>query len=128
MIKKAVSRSSGRRRVRGEDDKIPPIKTVATDLPLDVLRSMCFSMDLRVTPGRPIRGLHPCAPPSALRIRPAYAKNEWRARQSGRRSELRGAGPVPPGPAVAVRIATRARRLESQLRLVGLGVVDGEAP
>jgi hypothetical protein len=39
MIKKAVYRSSGRR-VRGEDDKIPPIKTVAPDLPLDVLRSM----------------------------------------------------------------------------------------
>ena len=45
MIKKAVYRSSGRR-VRGEDDKIPAIKTVAPDLPLDVLRSM----DIRVDP------------------------------------------------------------------------------
>jgi hypothetical protein len=35
MIKKAVYRSSGRR-VRGEDDKIPAIKTVAPDQPLDV--------------------------------------------------------------------------------------------
>ena len=44
MIKKAVYRSSGRR-VRGEDDKIPPIKKkVAPDLPLDALRSM----DIRV--------------------------------------------------------------------------------
>ena len=44
MIKKAVYRSSGRR-VRGEDDKIPPIKKqLAPDLPLDALRSM----DIRV--------------------------------------------------------------------------------
>jgi hypothetical protein len=45
MIKKAVYRSSGRR-VRGEDDKIPPIKTVSPDLPLDALRSI----DIRVDP------------------------------------------------------------------------------
>jgi hypothetical protein len=37
MIKKAVYRSSGRR-VRGEDDMIPAIKTAAPDPPLDVLR------------------------------------------------------------------------------------------
>jgi hypothetical protein len=43
MIKKAVYRSSGRR-VRGEDDKITAMKTVAPDLPLDVLRNM----DIRV--------------------------------------------------------------------------------
>ena len=43
MIKKAVYRSSGRR-VRGEDDKIHPIKTVAPDQPRDVLRNM----DIRV--------------------------------------------------------------------------------
>ena len=41
MIKKAVYRSS-RRRVRGEDDKIPAIKTVAPD----VLRTL----DIRVDP------------------------------------------------------------------------------
>jgi hypothetical protein len=45
MIKKTVYRSSGRR-VRGEDDKIPPIKTVSPDLPLDALRSI----DIRVDP------------------------------------------------------------------------------
>ena len=45
MIKKTVYRSSGRQ-VRGEDDKVPPIKTAAPDLPLDVLRSM----DIRVDP------------------------------------------------------------------------------
>jgi hypothetical protein len=39
MIKKAVYRSSGRR-VRGEDDKIRPINTVAPDRPLEVLRTM----------------------------------------------------------------------------------------
>ena len=50
MIKKAVYRSSGRR-VRGDDDKIPDIKTAASDLPLDVLRNM----DKRVS----IRGLQP---------------------------------------------------------------------
>ena len=44
MIKKAVNRSSGRR-VRGEDDKIPGIKTVAPDLPLDVLRNMGIRVD-----------------------------------------------------------------------------------
>ena len=38
MIKKTVYRSS-ERRVRGEDDKIPPINTVAPDLPLDALQS-----------------------------------------------------------------------------------------
>ena len=44
MIKKTVYRSSGRR-VRGEDDKIPPIKKkVAPDLPLDALRNT----DIRV--------------------------------------------------------------------------------
>jgi hypothetical protein len=37
MIKKTVYRSSGRR-VRGEDDKIPAIKTVAPDLLLNVLQ------------------------------------------------------------------------------------------
>ena len=37
MIKKAVYRSSGRR-VRGEGDKIPAIRTAAADLPLDMLR------------------------------------------------------------------------------------------
>ena len=37
MIKKAVYRSAWRR-VRGEDDMIPAIKTAARDLPLDVLR------------------------------------------------------------------------------------------
>jgi hypothetical protein len=65
MIKKAVYRSSGRR-VRGEDDKIPPIKTVVPDLPLDVL----WSMDIRVDPW----SAPTCAPPSALRIRPAHAR------------------------------------------------------
>ncbi len=65
MIKKAVYRSSGRR-VRGEDDKIPRIKTAAADLPLDVLRNM----DIRVDPW----SAPPCAPPSALRIRPAHAR------------------------------------------------------
>jgi hypothetical protein len=65
MIKKAVYRSSGRR-VRGEDDKIPATKTVAPDLPLDVLRNM----DIRVDPW----SAPPCAPPNALRIRPAHAR------------------------------------------------------
>ena len=65
MIKKAVYRSSGRR-VRGEDDKIPAIKTVAPDLPLDVLRKM----DIRVDPW----SAPTCAPLSALRIRPAHAR------------------------------------------------------
>ena len=86
MIKKAVYRSSGRR-VRGEDDKIFPIKKkVAPDLPLDALRSM----DIRVDPW----SAPTCAPPSAYS--PRTGQSEWRARQSERRSELRGVGPVPP--------------------------------
>jgi hypothetical protein len=66
MIKKTVYRSSGRR-VRGEDDKIPPIKTVAPDRPLDALRKT----DIRVDPW----SAPTCAPPNAfkLRIRPAKA-------------------------------------------------------
>ena len=47
MIKKTVYRSSGRR-VRGEDDKIPSIKTAAPDLPLDVLRNMDIRFDFVV--------------------------------------------------------------------------------
>jgi hypothetical protein len=47
VIKKAVYRSSGRR-VRGEDDKIPAIKTAAPDLPLDVLRNMDIRFDFVV--------------------------------------------------------------------------------
>ena len=104
MIKKAVYRSSGRR-VRGDDDKIPAIKTAASDLPLDVLRNM----DKRVS----IRGLQPivhrrtpceCSRRTrtlahrlrSRRKRPAHARTEWLTHQSQRRSELRGARPVPP--------------------------------
>ena len=103
MIKKAVYRSSGRR-VRGDDDKIPAIKTAGADLPLDVLRNM----DKRVDPW----SATPCAPTNALRMFAAHAhtctpyvksaqeprtrQNEWHTRQSERRSELRGVGPVPP--------------------------------
>ena len=65
MIKKAVYRSSGRR-VRDEDDKIPPIKTVAPDVPLAVLRRM----DIRVDPW----SAPTCAAPNASRIRPAHAR------------------------------------------------------
>jgi hypothetical protein len=95
MIKKAVYRSSGRR-VRGEDDKIPPIKTVASDLPLNVLRSM----DIRVDPC----SAPTCAPPNALRIRPANA------RTSGAhviRSDVRSYERL--GPCARHRMATRAR-------------------
>ena len=65
-IKKAVHRSSERRVCRGEDDKIPAIKTAAADLPLDVLRNM----DIRVHSW----SAPTCAPPNALRIRPAHAR------------------------------------------------------
>ena len=61
MVKKAAYRSSGRR-VRGEDVKIPAIKTVAPDLPLDLLRNI----DIRVDPW----SAPTCAPPNALRISP----------------------------------------------------------
>jgi hypothetical protein len=94
MIKKAVYRSSGRR-VRGEDDKIPAIKTVATDLLLDVLRNL----DIRVDPW----SAPPLCTAERLAHSPRTRQNEWRTRQSERRSELRGVGPVP-----RHRVATRA--------------------
>ena len=62
MIKKAVDRSSGRR-VRGEGDRIPAIGTVAPDLPLEKLRNTNIRVDPWSAPS--------CAPPNALRIRPA---------------------------------------------------------
>ena len=57
MIKKAAYRSSGRR-VRGEDDKIPAIKTAAPDLPLDVLRNMDIRVDSWSAP--PCAARTPC--------------------------------------------------------------------
>ena len=107
MIKKAVYRSLGRR-VRGEDDKIPPIKTVAPDLPLAVLRRM----DIRVDP----RSAPTCAPPNALRIRPAHASTSSAHVSPGRRSELRGAGPVPPPPDRHARSHMQHRLLHLRVR------------
>jgi hypothetical protein len=80
MIKKAVYRSSGRR-VRGEDDKIFPIKTVAPDLLLDAVRSM----DIRV---RSVICARLCTA-ERLAHSARTGQNEWRVRQSGRRSGLR---------------------------------------
>ena len=84
----AVYRSSGGR-VRGEDDKIPPIKTIAPDLPLEVLRNM----DIRVDPW----SAPTCAPPNAFAhsrrtctplVKPGQARharrNEWRAQASSK--------------------------------------------
>jgi hypothetical protein len=81
-----------------------PSGLLASDLPLDVLRNM----DIRVDPWSPT----PCTPTNALRMFAAHAhtctpyvksaqeprtrQNEWHTRQSERRSEFRGAGPVPP--------------------------------
>ncbi len=106
MIKKTAYRSSGRR-VRGEDDKIPPIKTAAPDLPLAVLRRMGIRVDPRSAPT--------CAPPNALRIRPANASTSG-AHVS--RSDVRsyeGVGPVPPPP-------DRDARSHMQHRLLHLRV------
>ena len=96
MIKKAVYRSSGRR-VRGEDDKIPPIKTASPDLPLDVLRNM----DIRIDPwSAPTYG-----PPNALRIRPAQTRTSGADVSQGEApSYEEGLRPCP-----RHRIATRAR-------------------
>ena len=89
MIKKAVYRSSGRR-VRGEDDKIPPIKTAAPDLPLDVLRNMDIRFDFVVC-------THLCAA-ERLAHSPRKRQIEWRARQSERRFKSRRVEPVRPPP------------------------------
>jgi len=97
MIKKAVYRSSGRR-VHGEDDKILAIKTVAPDLPLDVLRNM----DIRVDPW----SAPPCAPPNALRIRPGNARTSG-AHVS--RSDVRG---------LAVRSSSLSRSCSGSTSLV----------
>ena len=95
MIKKAVYRSSGRR-VRGEDDKIPYIKTVAPDLPLDVFRNMdirfdswsactplCSANALRMFAARK----HTCTPAATSAQAPRTRQSEWRARQMERCSE-----------------------------------------
>jgi hypothetical protein len=87
MIKKAVYRSL-ERRVRGEDDKIPPVKKVAPDLLLDALRNM----DIRVDPW----SAPTCAPPSALRIRPAQARTSGAQVSRGDVPGYERAGPVPP--------------------------------
>ena len=72
MIKKTVCRSSGRR-VRGEDDKIPAVKTVAPDLPLD-----CSGIWTSAS----IRGLHPLVRRQTPCASPRNRQNEWRACQS----------------------------------------------
>ena len=108
MIKKTVYRSL-ERRVRGEDDKIPPIKTVSPDLLLDALRNM----DIRV---RSVICAHLCTA-ERLAHSARTGQNEWRASQSGRRSELRGVRPVPPPPdrhVLSTRTSgTSRRRTES---------------
>ena len=82
MIKKAVYRSSGRR-VRGEDELIPPIKTVAPDLPLDVLRNM----DIR-------RRSVVCTHHSIFGARPAEVDALDRLDRTGpKRASARSAGP-----------------------------------
>jgi hypothetical protein len=94
-IKKAVYRSSGRR-VRGEDDKIPAIKSVAPDVPLDVLRNMDIRVDPWCAPT--------CAPPNALRIRPAHARTSGTHVSRSDFPSYQGLGPC-----ARHRIATRAR-------------------
>jgi hypothetical protein len=84
MIKKTVYRSSGRR-VRGEDDKIPPVKTVSPDLPLDALRSM----------GIRVICTHLCTAESALRIRPAQARTSGAQVSRGDVLSYEGLGPCP---------------------------------
>jgi hypothetical protein len=82
MIKKTVYRSSGRR-VRGEDDKIPAIKTAAPDLPLDVLRNMDIRVDSWSAP--------PLCSANALRISRrmrtlAHQLYSWRKRAAHART------------------------------------------
>ncbi len=95
IIKKAVHRSS-ERRVRGEDDKDPHHQDCCLDLPLDVLRNM----DIRVAPW----SAPACAPPNALRIRPANARTSG---ADVSRSDVRSCEGL--GPCRRHRIATRAR-------------------
>jgi hypothetical protein len=83
-------------RVHGEDDEIPAIKTVAPDLPLDVLRNM----NIRVAPW----SAPTLAPPNALRICPANARTSG---ADVSRSDVRSYEGL--GPCRRHRIATRAR-------------------
>ena len=95
MIKKAVYRLSGRR-VRGEDDKIRAIKTVASDLPLDV-----YSMGIPVDPWT----APTCALPNGLRMHPASARTSGAHVSRSDVPSYEGLGPCP-----RPRIATRARK------------------
>jgi hypothetical protein len=88
--------SSSERRVRGEDDKDPHHQDCCLDLPLDVLRNM----DIRVDPW----SAPTCAPPNALRIRPAHARTSG---ADVSRSDVRSYEGL--GPCRRHRIATRAR-------------------
>ena len=86
MIKKAVYRSSGRRvrsEDRGEDDKIPAIKTVAPDRPLDVF----WNMDVLVDPWSAPTTVrifaahaHTCTPLAKSAQAPHTRQNELRVR------------------------------------------------
>jgi hypothetical protein len=108
MIKKAVYRSSGRR-VRGEDANTPAIKTVAPDLPLDLLRPM----DLRVDPW----SAPTCAPPNAaLRIRPANARTSGAHASRSEVPSYKGLGPRP-----RHRVATRARICSTDFYIYACG-------
>jgi hypothetical protein len=100
-IKKAVYRSSGRR-VRGEDDKIPAIKSVAPDVPLDVLRNMDIRVDPWCAPT--------CAPPNALRIRSAHARTSGTHVSRSDVPSYEGLGPC-----ARHRIATRSH-MQHRLR------------
>ena len=109
MIKKAVSRSSGRSRVRGEDDKVQD----------PCHQDCCFRSAARRAPeyGHPHRSVictHLCA--ERLAHSPHTRQNEWRGRQSQRRSELRGAGPVPPPPDRHARSHMQHRLLHLRVR------------
>jgi hypothetical protein len=109
----AVYRTSGRR-VRGEDDKIPPIKTVAPDLPLDLLRCM----DIRVDPW----SAPTCAPPNALRIRPANASTSGAHVSRSDVPSSKGLGPCP-----RHRIATRARICSTDFYIYACGGLEDGA-
>ena len=101
-------------RVRGEDDKIPPIKTVAPDLPLVELRRM----DIRVDPW----SAPTCAAPNASRIRPAHARTSGAYVSRSDVPSYEGLGPCG-----RHRIATRARICSTDFCTYACGGLEDSA-
>ncbi len=103
-----ISNVEGFGRVRGEDDKIPPIKTVAPDLPLR--RAPVYGH-----PRRSVVCTHLCTA-NTLRIRPAHARTSGAYVSRSDVPSYEGVGPVRPPPDRHARSHMQHRLLHLRVR------------